>query len=597
MGFWSEVKSIAKDVAVTTGTFGLNLVAEGTGIIGEDSVLSTGAGRAIADATGVSPDEPDITNYKSLEDKLFDRQSEALDVYMDIAQKQYDISSKDKAQLERILQGQVSQLDQDYINNQIVRWQTEEGYEPQGVAKIILDQLDKTSDQASVKNAIQKWMDTGSVDYLLFNSVKDADTELSLALSDWADKTAAINAKFGSDAAGITNRMIDGVNGLASQYGKKLESIASEFKAGAEQATKKYGDYTKRAIGQFESAAGKYQTAFEQVSQQASQRLGTADTDILAQQRGQQLAGISQAYQESQKQLLATMSQRGLAGSGVEASQLANLSQQEAMAKAGALSQSYNQAIGLSDQRRLQQVGLQQGVSQQGIGVAGQLLANQQQYAGTQLQGDFQRLQGVSGLQTQAAEGAYQSGRDAIMTGYQAQMSNLQQQQAMEAQRLGTVYQGTTGNVQQNIANLTSTSGVAQGVYGQTSNLLSGAGQSAGQIASTAGSTAVGIQGNVLQAQAAAQQASAQSAAGIGSLFGAGLGAFAALSDKRLKTNIKPTGNKIGQFNEYTWDWIEGHNYGYNKGVIAQEVAEIMPEAVITTDDGYLAVNYSMIGA
>jgi len=32
-------------------------------------------------------------------------------------------------------------------------------------------------------------------------------------------------------------------------------------------------------------------------------------------------------------------------------------------------------------------------------------------------------------------------------------------------------------------------------------------------------------------------------------------------------------------------------------GVMAQELEKVMPKAVITMSDGYLAVNYSMLGA
>ena len=69
----------------------------------------------------------------------------------------------------------------------------------------------------------------------------------------------------------------------------------------------------------------------------------------------------------------------------------------------------------------------------------------------------------------------------------------------------------------------------------------------------------------------------------------------AAASDKRLKKNIVKVGEQNG-YNIYTWDWIEGFDGGYNRGVIAQEVLEIMPQAVSVMENGYYGVNYSMIG-
>lgn len=75
----------------------------------------------------------------------------------------------------------------------------------------------------------------------------------------------------------------------------------------------------------------------------------------------------------------------------------------------------------------------------------------------------------------------------------------------------------------------------------------------------------------------------------------------AAPSDVRLKENILATGGKVGQFNEYTWDWnstakslgLDHHN---TTGVLAQEVLEVMPEAVVFDENiGYYRVRYDLI--
>ena len=76
--------------------------------------------------------------------------------------------------------------------------------------------------------------------------------------------------------------------------------------------------------------------------------------------------------------------------------------------------------------------------------------------------------------------------------------------------------------------------------------------------------------------------------------MGSALGSFAGskFSDSRLKENITPAGEKNG-FNLYDFNYIgEPERY---RGVMAQEVAETMPEAV-TINDGYLMVDYSMLG-
>ena len=78
-------------------------------------------------------------------------------------------------------------------------------------------------------------------------------------------------------------------------------------------------------------------------------------------------------------------------------------------------------------------------------------------------------------------------------------------------------------------------------------------------------------------------------------------------SDRRLKENIQPIENALSKVigvSGNTFDWkplteeevktIHG-NTGRDVGVIAQEIEEILPEAVTTRDSGYKAVNYEKI--
>lgn len=80
----------------------------------------------------------------------------------------------------------------------------------------------------------------------------------------------------------------------------------------------------------------------------------------------------------------------------------------------------------------------------------------------------------------------------------------------------------------------------------------------------------------------------------IGGAAGAGAGAFAA-SDRRLKTKIKrvgvlPSGIKLYQFA------YKSNPKQIHVGVMAQDVARIKPDAVGVMPNGYMAVNYAMIG-
>lgn len=69
-------------------------------------------------------------------------------------------------------------------------------------------------------------------------------------------------------------------------------------------------------------------------------------------------------------------------------------------------------------------------------------------------------------------------------------------------------------------------------------------------------------------------------------------------SDSRLKTSIRKVGELANGIGIYTWQWTKeaieaGKSNQMFRGVIAQEVRKVLPEAVIVGDDGYMRVNYS----
>jgi hypothetical protein len=78
---------------------------------------------------------------------------------------------------------------------------------------------------------------------------------------------------------------------------------------------------------------------------------------------------------------------------------------------------------------------------------------------------------------------------------------------------------------------------------------------------------------------------------GLGQVGGAAIGAFAA-SDERLKEDIEKIGESKSGINIYTFRYKDKPEVF--QGVIAQEIQEINPEAVIEKD-GFLAVNYDLI--
>ena len=87
---------------------------------------------------------------------------------------------------------------------------------------------------------------------------------------------------------------------------------------------------------------------------------------------------------------------------------------------------------------------------------------------------------------------------------------------------------------------------------------------------------------------------------GAGDILGsaAQIAALFAMSDERLKDNIKLIGNEKG-YNIYTWTWNKiAKKLGVNsptKGVIAQEVMKTNPDAVALHDSGYYMVNYGAL--
>jgi hypothetical protein len=88
---------------------------------------------------------------------------------------------------------------------------------------------------------------------------------------------------------------------------------------------------------------------------------------------------------------------------------------------------------------------------------------------------------------------------------------------------------------------------------------------------------------------------SAALAAGSG---GAGAGLGMALSDRRLKTNIRKIGEAKDGLGLYTWNWKADPNGPTVRGVIADEVEKLRPWAFVPNFIGqYAGVNYGTLGS
>ena len=75
--------------------------------------------------------------------------------------------------------------------------------------------------------------------------------------------------------------------------------------------------------------------------------------------------------------------------------------------------------------------------------------------------------------------------------------------------------------------------------------------------------------------------------------------AFYVPSDRNWKDNITPIPNalnKVLSISGNTFDWNEkSPQSGKDAGVIAQEIQEVLPEAVVEREDGHLSVSYTKI--
>jgi len=244
-----------------------------------------------------------------------------------------------------------------------------------------------------------------------------------------------------------------------------------------------------------------------------------------------------------------------------------------AEAVSGIRSAGFGQAQQQAQQAFEQQRGAQQGLATMQAGVGGQ-----QAQLGQALGGLGQLAAGMGGQFGQIGGGLAGLGQ--------------QSQQQLGAQ-VGMLNQlGQQGQATQQAALSRQFAGAQQLAGEPMQRLLQGqqllAGMPAGQISG-------GTQGQSYQPQSYQKPSEFSQAVGtagqIASLF--------ALSDVELKDNIKKVGELEPGVGWYTWDWnAKAKSMGAEsepaEGVIAQEVLEVKPDAVIVKD-GYYAVNYGKV--
>lgn len=411
------------------------------------------------------------------------------------------------------------------------------------IAEGTVSQQDKNNLLESIKTEVAAGMGTKGVDEMLFDAVKKSDTTVSTALSKWAVDAQKVAGDLNIELKGISGKFAEGIQQASSQYESKVQAsgqklataitgLTNEYKLSTDIAQKTFAETSNKFLNNYQIDVNKYVGGYEQLAAKTAANMGKADTDIYAQTKGALTAGISSSYAEARKELESTLARRGLAGTaGVEAGALTGLSTQEAMAKTGALSQAYTQAIAASDARRQQLLANQAGVSQlgigasqygttTGIGTAGTMLESGLNVAGNALQTGVAGATTLYGGEINAAGSVYGTTATSIQQQAQMEADAAKAQAEAQAQIAAQQYNMAVTQQQQNIANLSQLSGISQGVYTGAQNYLSGAASTTANVAQTSGSTATQLGQNAVSYYNAQTSAAATESAGFASALG-----------------------------------------------------------------------------
>ena len=245
-----------------------------------------------------------------------------------------------------------------------------------------------------------------------------------------------------------------------------------------------------------------------------------------------------------------------------------------------------------------------------GQGVTSQQLGNQsvlqnQQAGLAQQQADMARQQQLFGQGVTST----QLGNQAISQNQQAALAQQQAQNAAQLQQynqaLGGAQFGNTAQ-QQSLAQqmalrnqpLNEITGLMSGSQIQMPQFQGYQGQTIAPAPIFAGAQAAGQ--NAMQNYGIQQSAANAQTSGLFGLAGAGLGAagaaggfgsLLAMSDRRLKSNIVRVGDHPLGIGVYEYN-IFGER---QRGVMADEVEKVMPDAVLEHPSGYKMVNYGKL--
>jgi hypothetical protein len=316
---------------------------------------------------------------------------------------------------------------------------------------------------------------------------------------------------------------------------------------------------------------------------------------------------------------LGDLSSRRSASELQRAGQLGDLSSRQAAAelqRSGQLGQLEGQRSA-ADIQRASQLGQFQGQAADaaarqaqlfsGLGGQRASIGGQQAALGSQMAGlgqqQVQRGQALGGFGTNIMQGGQQlGGLGQLAAGMGGQFGQIggglaglgQQAQGQLGSQINLLNQlGQQGQATQQAGLSRQFAGAQQLAQEPMQRLMQGqqllAGMPTGQISG-------GTQGSPYQPQSYQQPSAFSQLLGAA---GTAAGAYFGASDVELKTNIKKVGELEPNIGWYTWDWNDkGKAIGAEsepaEGVLAQEVLEVKPDAVMVKD-GYYAVDYGRI--
>ena len=381
--------------------------------------------------------------------------------------------------------------------------------------------------------------------------------------------TAAAQGLFGMGLQGAQF----GNTALGQQFG---QNVTAQQLANASAGQNNANAQTNQQL--YNAALGQQFGQGLQSAQFGNQAVGQNNATALANAQFANTAQQQMTDQQLARAGFANSAQAQLYGQNASDMAAANAAQQQAVDVNLGLANFKNTAQGQQFGQNL----TNQQANNAGTAQQYSMIANNQQLANAAQQQTFDAGLANANLNNQQLSQLYNQQLQSGQMNNQASNLQLAQNQAIQQNPLNILQALRTG-AQLNTANLPSVgvSQPAQLANWQGADFL-GAATAKGQY----------DQG-IYNAQLAAQ--SQMISAGIGAagaLGGAGIGA-AVKSDRRLKKNIKRIGTHVLGIGLYTWDYLWGEPFS---GVMADEVEQVMPEAIVMHPSGFKMVNYSMLG-